>query len=257
MLQVFVPTRGRAKRRRTIKNLHLEALHTRNVINCCVVIPECEEDQWTDYSLPVQTVPDEWRIEDIRQHILRKCPGDYHVVLDDDLTFYHKIGLKEKEKITSEEEAVALMGHISELLQTYHHGSLSTTLNHHFFDRGLRECERALCVHFYRPSSVPTDFRFMDCKEYEDMHCTLTLLERGLPNVVSYYYILSNSTNSKGGCSRYRTLATQNEYAARFQSVHPKYVKTTAPKYSKVWKGDKIGVRVQWKSAFKSSATTM
>lgn len=249
MLHVFVPTRGRAHRRKTIENFHLETLHGHDHILVTVLVPECERTLWDDCSLPIATVPDAWRIEHVRQHIVDEFTAhELHLVLDDDLTLYEKKGKTETRKIETLTDVSTFIAHVRTLLVQYHHGGVSTTSNHHFCEPGIRECERALCVHFYRRSSLQ-GVRLTDCPEYEDMHYSLSLIERGLPNVVSYHYVVSNATNSTGGCSRYRSLDTQNANAAVFREAHPMYVKTTKPRYSKVWKGEKIGVRVQWKRA--------
>ena len=246
-VHIFVPTRGRHATRRTIKNLCLEDMAAEYTIK--VLIPENEKEAWEGTtSLDLVTVPNEWRIEQIRQHIVdtyQEFP--LHIVIDDDLRFC----LRKDDgftPLTKPSEVRTFFEHLISLLGEYKHGGIANqTIHPH--TPGIYFNERVGGLYYYH-STMLRDLDFTACPEYEDMHVSLSLIEQGHACVVSHHYMFSQTTNSKGGCSTYRTLESQNANALVFQSHHPKYVKLRKERYSKLWKGMKIGVIVSWKKAF-------
>lgn len=247
---IFIPTRGRYHDRQTINQLHLETLCSQ--WNIRLVVPEEDASKWRGTTeLDIEVVPNEWRIEAIRQYILdahQEFP--YHIVIDDDLKLFQRQG-KKKVHVTQVSDVQQFFRHIRSLLELFAHGSVA---NQSIPPQtpGLYFNERALCFHFYQ-SRVLHGLNFTDCPEYEDFHVSLSLIEQGYPNVVSHYYnFYYNPSNQKGGCSVYRTLETQNQNAIVFQQQHPNFVRLKEAKYSKVWKGMKVGVTIYWKKAFRS-----
>lgn len=251
-VHVFVPTRGRSHRRITLNEFHLLSLHRKGVVRLTVLVPECEKHLWEE-EVPTHVVPDDFRFEDIRQHIADHfVDSTQHFVMDDDLIIYRKTGKTTKERITDEVDVEGFFNHMKGMMQRYKHGGVATVSSHHFSEVGTNECERVQWAHFY-DRAAQEHVRYTDAPEYEDMHMTLSLIKTGVTNGVSYHYVLGSSNNSSGGCSRYRTLETQNGYAMTFHNLHPKYVRLMKPKYSTVWKGEKISVRVSWKKALRDA----
>lgn len=251
-IHVFVPTRGRYRKRKTINELHLLTLSKKGFLNLTVLVPDCEKHEWEE-DIPTHVVPDEWRIERIREHIVNHfTESPIHFVFDDDLIIYRKTGKTTKERITTEEEIEEFFRHMQGLMQSYGHGGVATNQNHQFKDIGVYQCERVICSHFYHRNLLE-GLHHTDAPEFEDLHISLSLIERGITNGVSYHYVLGFNSNTSGGCSRYRTLESQNAHAIAFYDLHRDHVTLSKPKYSSVWKGDKISVRVGWKKALRDA----
>ena len=131
--------------------------------------------QWVDY---LYCVNENWRVEEIRQHILEKFSKNLHLVLDDDLTLYKKLEKRRWEKI---KDSIAFLKHIRELLETYKHGSIASHASHHFHDPSLRLNERAGGVHFYhRNVLLKNKINYSVCLEHEDLHVSLSLIKNGI-----------------------------------------------------------------------------
>ena len=252
-LQVFILTSGRVRRQKTIESLNCTSLWYKSV-DLRIVIPRNEKTlwervnpQWVDY---LYCVNKNWRVEEIRQHILEKFSKNLHLVLDDDLTLYKKLEKRRWEKI---KDSIAFLKHIRELLETYKHGSIASHASHHFHDPSLRLNERAGGVHFYhRNVLLKNKINYSVCLEHEDLHVSLSLIKNGIPNVISYYYVFAQQTNASGGCSKYRTLQTQNRHAKTLVKFHQPFVRLRK-KYSKLWRGEKFCTIVSWKKAFAAS----
>lgn len=255
-LQVFILTSGRVRRQKTLKSLDCTSLWYTSV-DLHIVIPKNEKaawekvnPQWVAY---LHCVEEHWRVEKIRQHVLNYFEGNLHLVLDDDLTLYRKVETRRLEKIT---DSIAFLDHIKRLLKTYKHGSIASHASHHFHDPELRFNERAGGVHFYhRNVLLKNQIDYTKCPEHEDLHASLSLIKNGIPNVISYYYVFAQKTNASGGCSKYRTLQTQNEHAKTLVESHQPFVRLRK-KYSKLWGGEKLCTIVSWKKAFAASGVT-
>ena len=92
---------------------------------------------------------------------------------------------------------------------------------------------------------------FPDKSSMSDFHMTLQLLEAGKDNVISLVWRTSPSgSNSKGGCSLYRTGEVQSASAAILAKLHPK---TVTIRQKEAWPGMGVqfmnDVTVGWKKA--------
>jgi hypothetical protein len=252
-LQVFILTSGRVGHQVTLESLCCSK-EWHKLVDLKIVIPKTEKAEW-EKTHPawvsfLHCVNESWRVEDVRQHVLEKFLGEFHLVLDDDLKIYRKLGVRTLERLT---DSMFFLEHVGELLGKYKHGSIASHTSHHFKGPGLYVNERAGGVHFYHRSVLLKhciDYRC--CLEHEDMHSTLVLIKNGVPNVVSYHFVFVQKTNAKGGCSKYRTLETQNRHAQTLLKHHRPFVKLST-KLSKLWGGEKVCVMVYWKKAFAAS----
>ena len=139
-LQVFILTSGRVRRQKTIESLNCTSLWYKSV-DLRIVIPRNEKTlwervnpQWVDY---LYCVNKNWRVEEIRQHILEKFSKNLHLVLDDDLTLYKKLEKRRWEKI---KDSIAFLKHIRELLETYKHGSIASHASQWRTGATMRAC---------------------------------------------------------------------------------------------------------------------
>ena len=94
---IFIPTRGRfqQKLRKTIQNFHLEKLSQNNFRfqNLKLIVQKQEVKEWKDTAINIETVNNDFRIEDVRQHILKHYQQyKYHIVIDDDLKLRKRNG---------------------------------------------------------------------------------------------------------------------------------------------------------------------
>ena len=252
---IFIPTRGRfqQKLRKTIQNFHLEKLSQNNFRfqNLNLIVQKQEVKEWKDTAINIEAVNNDFRIENVRQHILKHYQQyKYHIVIDDDLKLRKRGGKESAEiKKLSANDVINFFDHIISLVTKYAHGGIANERNHPK-DIGLSFNERVGGFHFYNSHVLKEcNFSYCDCPEHEDMHATLSVLAHGYPNVISNYYAFKQITNSVGGCSIYRTLTTQNKNAKILHKMHPKYVKMKK-KHSDTWNGKKISVIVSWKNRF-------
>ena len=91
--------KGSSSKDNRIVKLHFAVVQ---IVDLRIVIPRNEKTlwekvnpQWVDY---LYCVDKNWRVEEIRQHILDKFSKNLHLVLDDDLTLYKKLEKRRWEK---------------------------------------------------------------------------------------------------------------------------------------------------------------
>ena len=90
----------------------------------------------------------------------------------------------------------------------------------------------------------------------EDFDVTLSLLELGYPNRITYKYAWGQGrSGDDGGCSLYRTSEMQKNAAIRLAEFHPRTVKVVNKRSKTKWGGldseVRVDVIVNWKKAFK------
>lgn len=87
----------------------------------------------------------------------------------------------------------------------------------------------------------------------EDFDMTLQMLKLGLPNICLNMWVHNQyASNSKGGCSTYRTPALQTEAANKLHELHKPFVKVVKKTTKTAWGGgERTDVVIQWKKAYK------
>jgi hypothetical protein len=103
--------------------------------------------------------------------------------------------------------------------------------------------------------------RFDRLKVMEDFDITLTLLEKGYPNRVTYEYAWGQRrSGDEGGCSLYRNDEMQREAALELARLHPGLVKIVEKESKEAWGGfessTRTDVNIQWKKAFERGSRT-
>ena len=72
---IFIPTRGRfqQKLRKTIQNFHLETLSQNNLpfFKISLIVQETKVKRWKDTALNIEAVNNDFRIEDVRRHLIQ------------------------------------------------------------------------------------------------------------------------------------------------------------------------------------------
>ena len=98
--------------------------------------------------------------------------------------------------------------------------------------------------------NFPLDFtKVLDA---EDFYATLQLLTHGLKNYkFTKYAICSSGSQTKGGCSIYRTNQTHNESMLILKELYPDFVKLREVSgFNK--EGIRLKATIYWKKAFNS-----
>jgi protein gp37 len=153
-----------------------------------------------------------------------------------------------------------LIAEMERLLDTYAQVAVSCREGNNWAGSGpcplLRENTRAMRLYAFRTE----EFLSVDAGRLgtlEDFDVTLQLLRAGKKNAVIYYYAQGQaSTQSAGGCSRYRTVDNHDAACRQLQQLHPEFV-TLRKKVSKTAQngfGVRTEVTIQWQRAYASSA---
>ncbi len=111
---------------------------------------------------------------------------------------------------------------------------------------------------FYDGSKLPIDkIDWTSLDIAEDYFVNLQLLSMGYQNKVSLKYRTNPSaTQSKGGCSSFRTLDVHNESMKQLKNKFPEYVelREKVTKNSGEWSGKpRLAATISWKKAYQSS----
>lgn len=247
---IFIPTRGRIAKQYTRTSLFVDKIPYRVVM----VVPECESHHWDCDKF---VVPDDYKFPDIRQALVREFweEDPHHMCMDDDLKFYIRRDPEDWHLLYSTyDEIVEMLKEIEVWVDKYAHGALSPREGNNRVEALTVENTRAMRCHFYNAEVIHKeglDFRESVCKE--DFHMTLSLLELGYKNLVSYRYAQGqiSGSNATGGCERYRTMEMMEIEAHKLKALHPKGVKVVQKKTKVAWNG---GVRTDvicyWKKSY-------
>ena len=111
---------------------------------------------------------------------------------------------------------------------------------------------------FYDGTKLPIDkIDWTGLKIAEDYYVTLQLLTMGYQNKISLKYRVDpHETQSKGGCSTFRSLDVHNDAMKQLQQKFPSFVKLKekVAKNSGEWSNKvKLAAVIQWKKAYQSS----
>jgi hypothetical protein len=182
------------------------------------------------------------------QHQCMGIPGDDRVVLlDDDLVFAARTPDLKSLPGATDDDLRAMFRWIGGALLNYGHATIDTRNgnNLNIVKGKTREGGPARSVlGINRKAYRKLDVRFGDVDSKGDYHVTLSLLERGLPNIISHMWTHDFSSKQlvAGGCTDYRTLALHAAASHDLAKLHPRHVTV-------VDKGGRTDVRVQWRKA--------
>lgn len=193
-----------------------------------------------------------------RQWLIDNVQTRYLIIMDDDLSFFHRKDdnpaklYKNTETETTEmfQDIVHLLEHGYPMVGiSAREGNNREPLAVKYVGRSMRIF--GLDLHTIREVGA----RFDRTKTKEDMDMTLQLLRAGYQNAIYYCYANDHvSSNAPGGCALYRTLQVMEEDAYRLQQLHPSYVKVVKKQTKTSWNGmERTDVVVQWKKAYLES----
>lgn len=184
-------------------------------------------------------------------------------ILDDDLNFFCWLAPDDwhLRQVCTDKDFVEMFNCFFQAESNgYLHGTLSTRQgNNRKFPHAESQVGRSNAFHFYTNEAL-LQFPEVDpsLTGLQDIHTTLSLLRRGLPNYVlnSFCWNQVKGGNAPGGCSTYRDKAWQHEHVMRLKELHPDFVKVVEKRPKQGWDqgmDTRTDVTVYWKKAFDSS----
>jgi hypothetical protein len=204
------------------------------------------------------SVPNKWRISEIREHLIReyKFFGTFQALLDDDLVFLRrKAPLDIHQRKGNADDAAEAFARVENWLHHgFVHGSLSQRGGNNHVPGPYKLVGRSTDFHFYN-AEVLAACKIKPTRVIlrQDFFITLSLLRLGYPNVIDYEFMSGQKDGAPGGCSLYRDHALLEAEAHKLARLFPEFVKVVT-KERKGGFGVSTDVRVAWKKAFESSA---
>lgn len=253
-MRIFIPTRARIDKQITRREFFLDSIPYR----VTYIVPESEYDRFTrnHTTLEVITVPDSFKLSDIRQWLIdeHRTPDPFHCCWDDDLVFLRrKAPLDVHQRKGNKQDAVECFKRIEAWLnQGYAHGALSQRAGNNNEPNYFKVIGRATDTHFYNADILHGEgIQINAVTLRQDFHTTLSLLEIGYPNIIDHEFMSGQTDGKPGGCQVYRTPEMLAEQAELLRSLHPDFVKIVE-KERKGGFGISTDVRIQWVKAFES-----
>jgi hypothetical protein len=253
-MKIFIPTRARIHKQITRQKFFLDKIPYPVIF----VVPESEHSaylrNWPGSHM--LTVPDEFRLSNIRQWLVDTQREDpHHCCFDDDLVFLRRkspLDVHQRSDMRIQ-DAIECFQRIEFWLKDgWAHGALSQRSGNNHETGAFKVIGRATDTHFYNAEVIHGEgLKFNDVILRQDFHMTLSLLERGYPNIIDHEFISGQTDGKAGGCEVYRTKEMLEEQAHLLASLHPEFV-TVITKVRKTGFGESVDVRIQWVKAFES-----
>jgi hypothetical protein len=196
-------------------------------------------------------------------------PEKHVCLLDDDLQFYRRKSVDDWHLAQEPRMDIAdeMLKHLERTLEDgYVHCGVSPREGNNRIEKlalTATRMMRVLCYDFGEMRKLGVKFDRLPVMSDFDM--TLQLLRLGRPNHVSFYFAQGQygGSNTKGGCSAYRTPEMLASAATALASLHPGFVRLVE-KESKNWEhktsgafgGTRTDVTISWKKAYESSTKT-
>ena len=253
-MKIYIPTRGRANMQKTLSNLPAEL----QKLTYLVVDHGARDEYRATHKNVIELPKSVTGIASIRQYIMENATDRYITMLDDDLRF-QKTQKDWRIMDATPNEILAAFRQMSQWLKEgYAHCSLCPRFIYYdkkdFFVKDFRmmhvlayDVKTVLKAKCSFTKGVPKDFSM------DDFHMTLQLLRSGHGNIVSLLHRTSPAvSNSRGGASEWRTLASHNRSANLLAAIHAPFAKTKTKHGWQGMDGERQDVIVQWKKAAKA-----
>lgn len=201
------------------------------------------------------------RLSDKRQWLLKKCPSDHMLMLDDDLIFATR-ATSESTKLTPATRDE--VDHMIDMLQQWLEASqftgvgVSPRAGNNRMATYYEVCCRMMCVLGFNVKHLRDNkLRFDLTPVMSDFAIVLQMLERGMPNIITTQFTHDQpGSNTAGGCSAYRTVEmmaqTANTLAARWPGIVTVKTKKTKARWSS-FEHERTDVTILWKKLWKMS----
>lgn len=274
---IVIPSCGRHMRQQTLWVFNKSGIS--DTYKVVVAVPESQQNKYMNRMAykgkrvkgEVIIVPSEWNgISRTRQWILTQLPGDCQrrwgftprtvMMADDDLWFCHRPKIDDPYMPYINTDPYH-MHRMIELLTGWlemgivHVGLISRQANR-ILNMRWQQPGRQMNIHAYDVQALrKIPLKWDRVPVMEDFDITLQLLSLGYVNRISCRYAWTQTSNSDGGCSTYRTADVQAAAAHKLAKLHPGVVKILE-KEAKTWKNKltaRVDVRVRWLKAYTDS----
>jgi hypothetical protein len=250
---IYIPTYKRLDKQPTL-NYIPEQLRDRTRL----VVDASEIDLYTEKygkNLVVGMPPSVKGISKTRQWILENSQDKYAMMLDDDMSF--AVRREGKLPKCEPQDMVDMYELLSSWLDNgFVHVGMSQRAFNHLEENDYVEIARMNNVYAFNVKKVlDCGARFDRTKLMQDFDMTLTLLEKGFKNRVTYQYCWGQGkSGAPGGCSEYRDLSLMKEVAEHLARLHPGLVHVVQKESAEAWGGGvgnlRWDVNIEWKKAF-------
>lgn len=258
---IFIPSKGRWERVRTLENFPRELLPK---IMLIVQAPEVANYLLIQkvFNVKVLALPIYIKtIEPTKKYIWKYCFENKirkFIILDDDLTFCRRRkGDYKHSRYCNKEEVSQMIEIVYRLLDKYAHVGISERLGNNRSPKYLVENTRYVRASGFNLELIPFNkLKFGRIELMEDYDITLQLLKLGLKSIVMFDFCQEQGqSNSKGGCSSFRNPERQEKAAKLLAKYHPGIVKVVEKEtkggwFNKQGVSKRIDVRIQWKKAY-------
>lgn len=236
-----------------------------------LLVPESEKQlHFGKKNVEIIALPDHYRIAHTRQYACDNL-GPKLVMMDDDLRFYERSYGETKADgsvpLRKTDNTKPLLDWLRISLDRYAHVGVSArTQNWQAarWDENQYENQRPYRIYGYR-----TDVLIQNKITYsvnmqnftmDDFHMTLNMFEAGYSNAINIQYAQEQiNSNSPGGASTYRSLASHEASAKLLHQMHPEYVKLVSKTTKSSWGGTeakpvtRTDVVIQWGKAYNAA----
>jgi hypothetical protein len=264
-VKVYIPSRSRPEKiDQLLKQLPPEMQH-----NATVIVPEGQYERYAPKTLTarVETVPNEWRIAQIRYLIGTRAQDDGHehfMMVDDDVEFLVRKNMHDFRLTKADPGQVAGMINVIDQLflrfpKVSHIGVSGREGNNRVGNGGpwdlVESTTRTMRVVAWDTKEFMA-LRHGRVEVMEDFDLSLQSLERGRENRVLYYWANGQTaTHAPGGCADWRTREIHDASASRLAELHPLTVRTRLKQNMTGPMPERLEVTVQWKRAAEIGAS--
>jgi hypothetical protein len=252
-MYIYIPTYKRLEKQPTLACIP-EVLRPFTKL----VVDASEKNQYEEKygkEIVMVTQPEVKGISKTRQWILENSLSQYSMMMDDDMSF--AVRREGKLPRCSEQDMVDMYELLKSWLdEGFIHVGMSQRAFNHLEENEYTEISRMNNVYAFNVKKVlDCGARFDRTKLMQDFDMTLTLLEKGFKNRVTYKYCWGQGkSGAPGGCSEYRDLSLMKEVAEHLSSLHPGLVHVVRKKSETEWGGGvgnyRWDVNIEWKKAF-------
>ncbi|UOF83001.1 glucosyl transferase [Caudoviricetes sp.] len=257
MIQIIIPTMGRATSQHTLRQIPESMLDT-----VTVVAPAAEKAEILNQNPGVNFLaePNDIVGKGIalkRQFIIEQFKGKI-IMLDDDLTFFKREELTNSLIKMSDGDYVSMITMVDSMLESYAHGGISAREGNNRIDDSIVYNTRLMRALAYNTKYLRDEnVRFDRIEFMSDFDVNLQMLRKGYENFNIYSYAQDQKgSNAEGGCATYRNVERHRKSAFRLKELHHDFVKVVQ-KSTKVGWGvmgtTRTDVNIQWKKAFNYS----
>lgn len=259
MMEIFIPSSGRANRQTTIGNLSPKLYKSIQL-----VVPKRELKDYAVWGNHVKLVAVPDRIKGIgatRHYIMSMLATSETVAMfDDDLRFdkrrYDDVS---KFRPTTMEDTIDMVRALEAGLSAkVPHGSIMCRDGANRFAGDQHNIRMLRVLAYHLPTYHALKINYGKLTIMEDFCTTLALLTAGKPSFTLGQWTQDQTrSGAPGGCSQYRDAAMQERAAHELARLFPDFVKVVEKETKVAWGGGtRSDVMISWKKAYESAGGT-